>query len=103
MLLMLSVMGGLTLQMYILLWKDVCINRIRRHCFRTLLVLVFLSITLYGIWSNTLETKFGDPVPPLVFPRVHPLQLWPRTATKLVYTPNVPLLNKVRAHDGYSH
>lgn len=89
-------MGTSVRQLYIILWKDIYITRIRQHYFWALMELVFVAATLHGIWNNALETRFGDPVPAQMFPLVHPLQLWARKATKLVYTPNVPLLTKVR-------
>ncbi|KAL1475491.1 hypothetical protein MTO96_019608 [Rhipicephalus appendiculatus] len=88
-------MGSSIRQLYIILWKDVYINQIRRHVVWTLLELAFAVIAMYGIGKDSLEQRFGDPVPEEAFARVQPLQLWEHTATKILYTPDVELLAKV--------
>lgn len=88
-------MGSSIRQLYIILWKDVYINQIRRHVVWTLLELAFTVIAMYGIGKDGLEERYGDPQPAQVFPRVQPLQLWEHTTAKILYTPDVPLLEKV--------
>ncbi|XP_075749205.1 phospholipid-transporting ATPase ABCA3 [Rhipicephalus microplus] len=88
-------MGSSIRQLYIILWKDVYINQIRRHVVWTLLELAFTVIAMYGIGKDSLQQRFGDPVPEEAFARVQPLHLWEYTATKILYTPDVELLAKV--------
>ncbi|KAL3196093.1 hypothetical protein MRX96_015637 [Rhipicephalus microplus] len=87
-------MGSSIRQLYIILWKDVYINQIRRHVVWTLLELAFTVIAMYGIGKDSLQQRFGDPVPEEAFARVQPLHLWEYTATKILYTPDVELLAK---------
>ncbi|KAH6929438.1 hypothetical protein HPB50_000255 [Hyalomma asiaticum] len=91
-------MGSSIRQLYIILWKDVYINQIRRHVVWTLLELAFTVVAMYGIGKDSLEQRFGDPVPEEAFARVQPLQLWEQTATKILYTPDVELLAKASVH-----
>ncbi|KAH7985664.1 hypothetical protein HPB52_025482 [Rhipicephalus sanguineus] len=88
-------MGSSIRQLYIILWKDIYINQIRRHVVWTLLELAFAVIAMYGIGKDSLEQRFGGPIPEEAFARVQPLQLWEHTATKILYTPDVELLAKV--------
>ncbi|KAK8767781.1 hypothetical protein V5799_005440 [Amblyomma americanum] len=88
-------MGSSIRQLYVILWKDVYVNQIRRHLVWTLLELAFTVIAMYGIGKDSLELRFGEPQPAQVFPRVQPLQLWEHTVAKILYTPDVPLLAKV--------
>ncbi|KAH7936147.1 hypothetical protein HPB52_018854 [Rhipicephalus sanguineus] len=56
-------MGGALQQLYIILWKDVYVNQIRRHVVWTLLELVFTAISMYGVGKGELELRLGGPVP----------------------------------------
>ncbi|XP_075550213.1 phospholipid-transporting ATPase ABCA3-like [Dermacentor variabilis] len=85
-------MGSSIRQLYIILWKDVYINQIRRHVVWTLLEVAFTVIAMYGIGKDSLELSFGDPVGLTLYGRTQPLQLWEHTATKILYTPDVQLL-----------
>ncbi|KAL1438579.1 hypothetical protein MTO96_047937 [Rhipicephalus appendiculatus] len=88
-------MGGALQQLYIILWKDVYVNQIRRHVVWTLLELLFTAISMYGVGKDELELRLGGPVPTQVFARVQPLQLWDLQATRILYTPDVPLLGDI--------
>ncbi|XP_064477189.1 phospholipid-transporting ATPase ABCA1-like [Ornithodoros turicata] len=88
-------MGNSFRQLYIILWKNVYISGIRRHYSWTVVELLFVAATLYGVWNDALEIRYGDPVPAEVFPRVHPLQLWPKDVSTLIYTPNQAFVSQV--------
>ncbi|KAL1482773.1 hypothetical protein MTO96_033560 [Rhipicephalus appendiculatus] len=83
-------------QLYIILWKNVNINQIRRQVVWTFLELAFTVIALCGIGKDSLEPRFCVPDSE-AFAHVQPLQHCEHTATKIIDSPDMVLLGKVGA------